>query len=94
LGHPFVGNWIEKYHRPPEFLEGEAYRLDVVCYFKGEVHGDPENCRKAVQDALFSNDKHIWGLVSFAHTKDCPFVEITVKKEVPPQLWGERTTPG
>jgi len=82
-----IESWIEKYYRPPDFLAGVAYRLDVKCYFKGEAHADPENIRKGVQDALFSNDKHIWGLVSFAHTENCPSVKITVKKEAPSQLW-------
>jgi hypothetical protein len=28
-------------------------RLDVICYFKGERHADPENVRKGIQDAIF-----------------------------------------
>lgn len=45
------------------------YRLDVVCGFIGENHGDPENVRKGIQDALFeiAGDKHVWGFVGFAH---------------------------
>ena len=78
--------WLAKYGRPPKFNPGETYRLDVVCFFKGEVHADCENIRKGVQDALFSNDKHIWGFVSFAHTEKRPGISITVKKEAPPNV--------
>jgi len=78
-----VGCWLEIFHKPPRFLPGETYRLDVICYFKGEAHADPDNCRKAVQDALFSNDKHIWGFVSFAHVEKSPGLAIGVKKETP-----------
>jgi len=75
--------WLEKYHRYPDFAPGDTYRLDVICYFKGENHADPENVRKGVQDALFSNDKHIWGLVGFRHASE-PAIYIKVRKESPP----------
>jgi len=78
-----IGSWMEKFHRAPDFDPGETYRLDVICYFKGENHGDPENIRKGVQDALFSNDKHIWGLVGFGHSRE-PAIYIKITKEKPP----------
>jgi hypothetical protein len=45
------------------------YRLDVTCFFVGEAHADAENIRKGISDALFeiAGDKHVWGLVVFAH---------------------------
>lgn len=63
------------------------YRLDVTCFFVGENHGDPDNCRKAIQDSLFeiAGDKHVWGLVVFAHKptadKDSIFPGVLIRLE-------------
>lgn len=45
------------------------YRLDVEVNFADETHGDPENVRKGIQDAIFqrAGDKHVWGSVTFCH---------------------------
>ncbi len=49
--------------------KNQTYSLDVMCWFTDETHGDPENVRKGVQDALFeiAGDKHVFGAVYFAH---------------------------
>ena len=46
-----------------------CYKLDVTCSFVGENHGDAENIRKGISDALFeiAGDKHVWGTVNFFH---------------------------
>ena len=58
-----------------------CYQLDVVCMFRGENHGDPENVRKGIQDALFqiAGDKHVWGQVTFAHDALGPGVYIALR---------------
>ena len=52
-----------------ELKKNGHYRLDVTCFFVGETHADAENIRKGISDALFeiAGDKHVWGLVVFAH---------------------------
>ncbi len=52
-----------------ELKKNGHYRLDVVCFFVGERHGDPGNVRKGIEDSLFeiAGDKHVWGLVTFHH---------------------------
>jgi hypothetical protein len=58
-----------------------GYRLDVKCFFVGEGHGDPENVRKGIQDALFAyGDKHVTGAVEMEHVKSFPRVEIKIDR--------------
>ena len=58
-----------------------VYELDVVCHFRSENHGDPENIRKGIQDALFqiAGDKHVWGMVAFVHHPSKPGVYIALR---------------
>ena len=67
-------NYIVKYAlkaglRIEKLTRNGTYELNVVCMFHGENHGDPENVRKGIQDALFqiAGDKHVWGMVTFVH---------------------------
>jgi Endodeoxyribonuclease RusA len=79
--------WLEKFHRYPQFGAGR-YRLDVTCYFTTTKnggncsHGDPENVRKGVQDALFAQDQHVVGSVDYHHVQgnDRPRVVIVVSE--------------
>lgn len=74
------------------------YRLDVHCRLLAGNHGDPENIRKGIQDALFfderlkykhdelgGGDKHVWGTVTFQHVapSEGPGVVIFVSDELP-----------
>ncbi len=61
--------WIMKFGNLPKFKPGAEIRLNVHCSFKNERHFDPENVRKGISDALFKNDKHVWGTVTFNHSE-------------------------
>lgn len=57
-------------------------RLDVIVYFKGQTHADPENVRKGICDALFPkskwtdhdeealDDKWVMGSVNFFYVEE------------------------
>ena len=47
-------------------------KLDVRIYFGSLHHGDPDNIRKGIQDALFEKDKFISGCVDFDYDKKNP----------------------
>lgn len=72
-----VGCWIEKFGERPDFNSFGEHRLNVHCRFKGERHGDPTNIRRGIEDALFKNDKHVFGTVTFNHGEP-PGVRIEV----------------
>lgn len=52
--------------------------FNAVCYFADKKHGDPENIRKAIQDAIFSQDKMVAGFVDFYYDADNPRVECEI----------------
>jgi len=58
--------------------KGEKVYLYVHCYFRDYTHGDPENVRKAIQDAIYGQDKYVAGCVDFGYDRDNPRVIITV----------------
>lgn len=70
--------WLEKYGRFLKYDGSESIRLDVTCLFRGENHGDPDNIYKGIADALFANDKHVFGRINFAHCTDRPGVRIEI----------------
>lgn len=73
-------------HAPRELLalrprdEASRVRLDVVCYFAHGTHGDPENVRKGIVDALFPHgDKWVYGHHDHPHyDPQRPRVEVSV----------------
>jgi len=73
--------WLEAFGKGSNFPSGGCYRLNVDCYFRSENHGDPENVRKGIQDALFADDKHVWGTVRFYHGR-IPGVTIWVDEDL------------
>jgi hypothetical protein len=65
----------------PGLLDGKKKtRLNCTCFFINKRHGDPENIRKGIQDALFANDKYVWGSVDFFYDKESPRVEIEITR--------------
>lgn len=75
--------WQTQVRQPFPCEADGYYRLDVVCFFLGERHADPENVRKGIQDALFPRgDKHVKGLVDFGHVKSAARVHVTVDRLV------------
>jgi hypothetical protein len=58
--------------------KGEKVYLHVYIYFRDYTHGDPENCRKAIQDAIYAQDKYVAGCVDFGYDRDNPRVVITI----------------
>lgn len=63
------------------FDGAEKTRLDCMIYFGNMNHADPENIRKGIQDALFENDKLVWGLVDFGYDHCKPRVEVEVTRD-------------
>lgn len=68
-------------------------RLDVIMYLVGQVHGDPENVRKGIQDALFPpkkatdiedeylDDKHVSGSVNFFYVEEqAPYTVVELQR--------------
>lgn len=55
-------------------------QLDCMIYFADKKHGDPDNIRKAIQDAIFANDKYVVGSVDYQYDREKPRVEITIMK--------------
>ena len=58
-------------------------RLDVWCYFPGGTHGDPENVRKGIVDALFKHraggDKYVYGYHHYPqYDREQPRVEVVI----------------
>lgn len=63
-----------KYDRSPK---GKTI-LHTVIYFSNKKHGDPENIRKGIQDALFDQDRNVVGSVDFFYDSLNPRVEIEI----------------
>lgn len=66
----------EKFERAPK----EKVYLHVMIYFKNKAHGDPENVRKGIQDALFEQDKYVAGSVDFDYDADNSRCEIVIEE--------------
>lgn len=55
-------------------------QLDCMIFFANKKHGDPDNIRKSIQDALFANDKYVVGNVDYQYDKENPRVEVKIMK--------------
>ena len=67
---------LEKCNLEPD-KDNKVY-LYVHIYFSNHRHGDPENIRKAIQDAIYKQDKYVAGCVDFGYDRDNPRVVITI----------------
>jgi Holliday junction resolvase RusA-like endonuclease len=54
-------------------------QVSLKIYFKNRVHCDPDNCFKAVADALFTTDKYVYGDFDFAYDPINPRVEVILR---------------
>lgn len=64
----------------------EKVFLNVRIYFGNRKHGDPENCRKGIQDAIYEQDRMVAGSVDFFYDPKRPRVEVEIvdgKVEMP-----------
>ena len=52
--------------------------LNVVCFFRNRSHGDPENIRKGIQDAIYDQDKMVAGSVDFFYDAENPRCEVEI----------------
>jgi hypothetical protein len=52
--------------------------FNAICYFSDKKHGDCENVRKAVQDAIYGQDKMVAGFVDFHYDENNPRVECEI----------------
>ena len=50
--------------KPIELEKGQHARMDLLIAWKDGHHGDPENIFGSIADALFVNDKNLWGSFS------------------------------
>jgi len=55
-------------------------QLDCMIYFANKRHGDPDNIRKSIQDAIFANDKYVVGSVDYQYARENPRVEVRIMK--------------
>ncbi len=56
---------------------GKVY-LNVMIHFGSHKHGDPENIRKGIQDAIYDQDKMVAGNVDFDYDRENPRMEIEI----------------
>jgi len=63
-----------------EILNEKKVHMDCMIWFANKRHGDPDNIRKGIQDALFSNDKYVVGSVDYQYDTDNPRVEVSIKR--------------
>jgi poly-gamma-glutamate capsule biosynthesis protein CapA/YwtB (metallophosphatase superfamily) len=54
--------------------------LDVMIYFSTGRHGDPENVRKGIQDAIYTQDRMVAGSVDFDLDLMNPRVEVEISE--------------
>lgn len=52
---------IYRYKKPIVLEKDTLARMDLEISFKGGTHGDPENIFGSIADALFFNDKNLYG---------------------------------
>ncbi len=52
--------------------------LNVTVFFKNRKHGDPDNIRKGIQDALFTQDRCIAGSVDYFYDPQRPRCEVEI----------------
>lgn len=63
-----------KFNRSPK----KKVFLNVMIYFKNKAHADPENVRKGIQDAIFTQDKYVAGSVDFDYDNNRPRCEVEI----------------
>ena len=63
-----------KFNKKPK----EKVFFNAVIYFRNKAHGDPENIKKGIQDAIFENDKMVGGSIDFYYDPLFPRVECEV----------------
>ena len=66
---------------PEEFFRhisrAQKVRLDCIVHFKDRRHGDPENVRKGISDAIFQDDRKVIGFYDFDYSSK-PGVEVKI----------------
>ena len=55
--------------------------MDVMIYFSTRRHGDPENIRKGIQDAIYTQDRMVAGSVDFDLDLMNPRMEVEIREE-------------
>jgi hypothetical protein len=68
--------------KPPLDTKKRKVQLNCMIYFKNNAHGDPENVRKGIMDALFVNDKHVIGYYDYDIDPEAPRVEVELEMDV------------
>ncbi len=57
--------------------------MGCLFYFRNGIHGDPDNCFKAIADGLFPRDKNVGGLLDFFFDKTRPRSEVFITDSRP-----------
>lgn len=52
---------IAMYGKPIVLEKNQTARMDILISWKNGAHGDPENIFGSIADALFHNDKNLYG---------------------------------
>lgn len=77
--------------KPIDLGDAQA-RMDLVIGWKDNHHGDPENIFGSIADALFHNDKNLYG--SFSPSPLCGkgYVDVTISVSTPSPSKARRIT--
>lgn len=67
----------ERYLKPISSNAEKIY-LRTIIHFRNETHPDPSNVLETIADAIFVNDKHVFGEFDFDHNADIVGVEVTI----------------
>lgn len=68
---------------PLTFMDlDQSKKIYMRCYFyfSSGKHGDPDNCWKAVADAIFKNDNKVVGEFDFGICPDRPRTEVEIEE--------------
>lgn len=71
------GDWCDT--KKPIDLGKRNGWMKLIVYFKDDKHGDPDNIFKGIADALFINDKNLYGtIIPGGKRKEGGLVEVTI----------------
>ncbi len=57
----------------------EMAQMDITIFWKNKRHGDPDNIFKGIADALFYDDREVYGSIKLGGFSDKPRVKVNIK---------------
>lgn len=65
--------------RPLQTSKQNKMTMDIVIHWKNDAHGDPENVFGSIADALFDQDKFLYGSFAEGDSRGEGKVEVVIK---------------